>query len=93
MVMEEDRIGVGASAASSAACALSSSLSLFFFFLPHGMWDPSCPHWGSKTYPLHWKHRVPTTGPPGKPLHVFSYLIVTDDEMGVILTSTLCRGN
>ena len=40
-----------------------------FFFLPHCM---SCgilaPDQGLNLYPLKWKHRVQTTGPPGKSL-------------------------
>ena len=35
----------------------------FFFFWPHGLWDQ-----GLNPCPLHWKHRVLTTGPPGKSL-------------------------
>ena len=30
------------------------------------MWDLSFPNQGSNLYPLQWKHRVVTTGPPGK---------------------------
>ena len=31
----------------------------------HCMWDPSSPN-GSNPWPLHWQHRVLTTGLPGK---------------------------
>ena len=46
---------------------------LFFFFLatPPSMWDLLA-HWpGIKPSPLHWKHRVLTTGLPGKSLILF----------------------
>ena len=42
--------------------------SSFFFFLaaPHSMWN--FPNQGSNPYPLQWKRRVLTAGPPGKSL-------------------------
>ena len=44
----------------------------FFFFCAalHSMRDPSSPTRDRTCVPLHWKHRVLTTGPPGKSLHV-----------------------
>ena len=43
---------------------------IFSFFLeaPRGM--QSFPDQGLNVCPLQWKHRTPTTGPPGKPLSI-----------------------
>ena len=45
---------------------------LFLFYVlvfwPLGMWDLS-PDQGSNRHPLHWKHRLLTTGPPRKSLN------------------------
>ena len=39
----------------------------YFLALPQGMWDPSSL---SRKFPLNWKHRVLTAGPPGNAHHV-----------------------
>ena len=39
----------------------------YFLALPQGMWDPSSL---SRKFPLNWKHRVLSTGPPGNAHHV-----------------------
>ena len=41
----------------------------FFFALMHVA--PQFPDWGLNPYPLHRKHVVLTTGPPGKSLETF----------------------
>ena len=42
----------------------------YYFFnllaMPRAMWDLSSPDQGWNLSPLHWKHEVLTTGPPGK---------------------------
>ena len=42
------------------------SSSLFFFWLYHLACGNFFPEQGLNPWPLHWKHRVLTTGPPGK---------------------------
>ena len=42
--------------------------SFFFFWLCHGSYGTLIPRTGIKLWPLHWRHRVLTTGPPRKSL-------------------------
>ena len=46
----------------------------YFYFLAtlHGMWD-LVPQGGVDLQPLQWKHRILTTGPPGKSQYFTSF--------------------
>ena len=56
----------------------------FFFATPHGLWNS--PNQESNPYPLQWKHRVLTPGPPGKPVFNTFYNSILHVHLGDIIT-------
>ena len=66
---------------SSVRVSFPFSLKKQFFFFGHAIWHVGLqfPDQGSNPFPLHWKLRVLTTGPPGKSLFLsfffFNYLL------------------